>query len=102
MISVRPASVLPPSQKNKHLQIIPLALSMLSAAFILAASAYLTAKARDVLDVLNLRENSALVSHAELGSVFLGLSWGMVGAALLNVGILAAYFWPRRRTLARD
>lgn len=79
---------------NKEVQLRKwlLAHSNTALIFVLAATSYLTGSASRVVKALNSQLEPAEVKDANLGRVFFGLAWGMVGANIVNNGVLA-WLW---------
>ncbi|RFU30625.1 hypothetical protein B7463_g5727, partial [Scytalidium lignicola] len=91
--SARSPSKVPPSEKKKkQLRGRLTMLSGVSLICVFVATVYLTARARKIVDAINRLPDSAGVRNAGLGRVFLGLAWGIVGAHIINVVLLAARY----------
>jgi hypothetical protein len=74
------------------------ALSALGTALGLAASISLTVQARNAVKALNSPVNSETTGDASVGSVFLGLTWGLVAAQIVNTVLLATQFFSEQRS----
>ncbi|KAH8803132.1 hypothetical protein F5884DRAFT_756428 [Xylogone sp. PMI_703] len=86
----------PSDQKRRRFRMLLAGFSNISLILILAATAYLTAHARHVADVINRQPDSSGVKDAGLGQVFLGLAWGSVGAQVINSVLLTKTDMPKR------
>jgi hypothetical protein len=88
----------PSSRTKARLQTGIVALSALGTALGLAASISLTAQARNAVKALNSPVNSETTGDASVGSVFLGLTWGLVAAQIVNTVLLATQFVSEQRS----